>query len=82
VNVKRKFKQMHPISKSGWTEWVYPHPIENYLMKCCDCGLVHEMQFKAFVEKNPKRGAFEVVRLPLPIRTMLRARRARGRGVL
>jgi hypothetical protein len=27
-----------------WSEWVCPDP-KNYLMKCCDCGLVHEAQF-------------------------------------
>ena len=27
-----------------WSEWVCPDP-KNYLMKCCDCGLVHEAEF-------------------------------------
>lgn len=27
-----------------WSEWVCPDP-KGYLMKCCDCGLVHEAQF-------------------------------------
>ena len=27
-----------------WTEWVCPDP-KGYLMKCCDCGLVHEAEF-------------------------------------
>ena len=27
-----------------WSEWVCPDP-KSYLMKCCDCGLVHEAQF-------------------------------------
>jgi hypothetical protein len=31
-------------SASDWSEWVCPDP-EQYFMKCCDCGLVHEMQF-------------------------------------
>lgn len=26
-------------------EWVKP-VMDNYLMKCCDCGLVHEMDFR------------------------------------
>jgi hypothetical protein len=29
----------------AWSEWVCPAPAQ-YFMKCCDCGLVHEMQFK------------------------------------
>jgi len=32
-------------SFDDWSEWVNPKP-EQYFMKCCDCGLVHEMQFK------------------------------------
>lgn len=35
----RKFKQVN----AG--EWVQPRR-KSYLMKCCDCGLVHEMEFK------------------------------------
>ena len=31
-------------SASDWSEWVCPDPTQ-YFMKCCDCGLVHEMQF-------------------------------------
>ena len=27
-----------------WSEWVCPDP-KGYLMKCCDCGLVHEAEF-------------------------------------
>jgi len=28
-----------------WSEWVCPNPYE-YFMKCCDCGLVHEVQYR------------------------------------
>lgn len=31
-------------SAEDWSEWVCPDP-KSYLMKCCDCGLVHEAQF-------------------------------------
>lgn len=34
-----KYKQVHE------NEWQQPVP-KNYLMKCCDCGLVHEMDFR------------------------------------
>ena len=37
---------VHEVENEGdWSEWVCPDP-EQYFMKCCDCGLVHEMQFK------------------------------------
>jgi len=34
-------EQMIPDAE-GWSEWI--HPLPGYLMQCCDCGLVHEMQ--------------------------------------
>jgi hypothetical protein len=39
-----KYKK-HPHTKDGWTEWYRP-AMRNYRMSCCDCGLVHEVQFK------------------------------------
>lgn len=73
---QRKYKKMVG-GRGGWCEWVTPIP-KGYLMQCCDCGLVHEMQFKAFAETNQKRGGkFEIVDLPWPIRVMFRARRQR-----
>lgn len=32
---------------TGWTEWVQPIP-EGYKMACCDCGLVHNLDFRVF----------------------------------
>lgn len=29
--------------EDGWSEWI--HPLPGYLMQCCDCGLIHEMEF-------------------------------------
>lgn len=29
----------------GWTKWVRPDH-EDYKLACCDCGLVHRMQFQ------------------------------------
>lgn len=69
-----RFKQ-HIAGRGGWSEWVYPKEETNYLFKCCDCGLVHEMQFQTFVEKDKKKDTFIVVKLPKQIRSMFRARR-------
>lgn len=38
-----KYKQ-HPVDDEGWTGWIYPR-MDGYRMGCCDCGLVHELQF-------------------------------------
>jgi hypothetical protein len=29
----------------GWSNWIQPKH-DGYLMQCCDCGLVHELQFR------------------------------------
>ncbi len=38
-------------SAEDWSEWVCPNP-QSYLMKCCDCGLVHEAQFNVVRYKS------------------------------
>lgn len=75
--MKVKFKK-HKAGKGGWSEWVFP--TEKYLFKCCDCGLVHEIEFGTFVERDKKRGVYEVVKLPKEIRVMFRARRYKENG--
>lgn len=77
MTIPKRFKQMTATMRGGWSEWVYPSEKENYFFKCCDCGLVHEMQFQTFAETNQKRGTFRINILPWPIRAMFRARRAR-----
>lgn len=34
---------MDPQDDDGWSEWI--HPLPGYLMQCCDCGLIHEMEY-------------------------------------
>lgn len=41
--LKRSYEQMVE-GGDGWSDWI--HPLPGYLMKCCDCGLVHDMQFE------------------------------------
>lgn len=42
-----KFKPEKAVTKKGWTEWIHPIRTKkhDYLMQCCDCGLIHELQF-------------------------------------
>lgn len=63
----------HKAGIGGWSEWVFP--TKKYLFKCCDCGLVHEIEFKTFIEKERKRNIFTVIPLPKEVRAMFRARR-------
>lgn len=40
----------HNLDEGGWTEWIQPVE-ENYKMRCCDCGLVHTMDFRVEGER-------------------------------
>ena len=40
----------HPIDEKGWTEWIEPAKF-GYRLGCCDCGLVHNINFRV---KNKK----------------------------
>ena len=30
--------------EDGWSDWI--HPLPGYKLACCDCGLVHNMEFR------------------------------------
>lgn len=29
--------------EDGWTDWIHPTP--GYKLQCCDCNLIHDMEF-------------------------------------
>lgn len=74
-----KFKRMRPEHEgaNGWSRWIRP-VMEQYMMACCDCGLVHTMQFYAVkVAKHGKGGYWSGTLLPRRgYRVMFRAKRA------
>ena len=39
-------------NEGGWSDWICPKP-DSYLIKCCDCGLVHETQTRV-AEYEPR----------------------------
>ena len=41
----KRFRIEKETNRQGWTRWVQPY-MPQYLMACCDCGLVHEMRFR------------------------------------
>jgi hypothetical protein len=62
--------------RKQWSDWITP-VMRGYLMACCDCGLVHEIDFKT-VEVTKKRKKDWLYRV-LPrtkFRVALKARRA------
>jgi len=40
---------------NGWSRWV-PPKMKGYKMACCDCGLVHDMEFKVVRVTKTMRG--------------------------
>lgn len=62
--------------EDGWSEWVQP-TMARYLMQCCDCGLIHEMQFGVLRKGSDlPDGSWEAEELDAPeYRVEFRARR-------
>ena len=60
-------------NEGGWSDWVCPKP-DSYLMKCCDCGLVHEMQTRV-ANYEPKPSEDFVVSTDPNLQTQFRMRR-------
>lgn len=42
---RRKYEHVEQISHDGWSDWVLPVQT-GYRLACCDCHLVHEMDFR------------------------------------
>lgn len=62
--------------EDGWSRWVQP-VMRSYKMACCDCGLVHVMEFRALRRTRPEeRGTWKAVPLDQDrYRVEFRARR-------
>ena len=48
---------------NGWSRWVQPVP-KGYLMACCDCGLVHRLDFRIVKGETKDRVQFRAQRAP------------------
>lgn len=68
--MKRKRFRVEKELANGWSRWVQPVK-RGYLMSCCDCGLVHRMDFR--IAKG--RVQFRAQRAPVYTR-MERAKRS------
>lgn len=49
----KRMRQEHAVGARGFSRWVQPQ-MSKYLLACCDCGLVHEMQFR--IAAGPVKG--------------------------
>ena len=73
----KRMRPEHGTGPRGFSRWIRP-TMEKYMMACCDCGLVHELQFHAVkVEARWKDGRWRGTILPRrSYQVMFRARRA------
>ena len=46
MSSRRKYRDLSAtIGDDGWTAWIWPVP-DGYRFRCCDCELVHVLQFR------------------------------------
>jgi hypothetical protein len=46
--------------EDGWCDWVCPKP-QGYLMQCCDCELIHEVDFRVVKYESRDSEVYEVI---------------------
>ena len=59
--------------EDGWCDWVCPKP-RGYLMQCCDCELIHEVDFRVVRYESEDSEVYEVVD-DLNLQAQMRLRR-------
>jgi hypothetical protein len=61
----KKLTQIHPKDETGFSDWQFPIH-KGYLMQCCDCDLIHEVEFQVVekVSKVKKDGTWESIKVP------------------
>lgn len=79
VKRKRFSPYAERVGKGGWSRWVTPI-MREYKLVCCDCSLVHEMEFQAIkVASTTTRRRFSASKLdPETYRVAFRVRRKNG----
>lgn len=68
-----KIKQVK-VNKDGWSRWEMPI-MKGYLMQCCDCHLIHEMEFEVVQAGEKKKGGWITATNVPNGRVRMRARR-------
>lgn len=71
ARIKKMFQR-----DDGWCDWQFPI-MSGYRMACCDCGLVHDMEFVVSkVSRTSKDGTFTATDIKSKLmRVRFRARR-------
>lgn len=71
-----KFKKIEA-NEDGWSDWELPI-MEEYKMACCDCGLVHDVDFKIVWTAEDENGDVTILHhriIGAKQRVMIRAKR-------
>lgn len=73
----KRIRQEREVSSRGFSRWVNP-TMNGYLLACCDCGLVHEMEFRAFKRGRVRKDGSYLIEIlrPAAYGVRFRARRA------
>jgi hypothetical protein len=48
------------VRKNGWSWWQHPK-MKGYKMQCCDCGLVHEVEFRVVKVIKRKQWGWKIL---------------------
>lgn len=68
--------KVRALNEDGWSDWIQPVR-EGYKMSCCDCGLVHTMDFRVF----NGRAQFRAARNNRSTALVRRHRKAQGKSI-
>jgi len=60
VGVWGECEPQEAVTEDGWCDWVCPKP-RGYLMQCCDCELIHEVDFRVVRYESEDSEVYEVV---------------------
>lgn len=55
-----RMKKIEGDPVTGWSEWMSP-TMTGYRFGCCDCGLVHDMEFEVYTAAKSKRGRHTIL---------------------
>lgn len=66
------------VKKDGWSWWQHPK-MAGYKMQCCDCGLIHEVEFRVTKVVKRKRWGWKILeRAERDYEVEMRMRRIEG----
>ena len=71
--IQEEIDELRQALEDGWCDWICPKP-QGYLMQCCDCELIHEVDFRVVQYEPRPSEVYEVVDDP-NLQAQMRLRR-------